>query len=178
MPPRETLLVLAALGLPTASAFAQHEELAMEMQPGADRMKVTVKSPADGGTITGNKLTLQVAVTGFTIRCDLAGTPNREGTGHYHVLLDKSLVDMYCGDRAPVSLEGVKPGRHTLTAVPAQNDHAEIEHNAASVTIDYEPAHPQPAPKATAPAGTPSIKILSPKAGEKVSGSFPVKIDV
>jgi hypothetical protein len=176
--PRKSLLVLAALTLPTASAFAQqHEEMAMEMQPGADRMKVTVKSPADGSTITGEKLTLQVATAGFKNRCDLAGTPTQAGTGHYHVLLDKSLVNMYCSDRAAVSLEGVKPGRHTLTVVPAQNDHAEIEKNATSLTITYQPAHPQPAPKATAPAGTPSIKILSPKPGETVSGSFPVRIE-
>ncbi len=178
MQPRKSLLVLAALTLPTASAFAQqHEEMAMEMQPGADRMKVTVKSPADGSTITGDKLTLQVATAGFKNRCDLAGTPTQAGTGHYHVLLDKSLVNMYCSDRAAVSLEGVKPGRHTLTVVPAQNDHAEIEKNATSLTINYQPAHPQPAPKATAPAGTPSIKILSPKPGETVSGSFPVRIE-
>ena len=60
------------------------------------------------------------------------------------MLLDKSLVNMYCSDRAGVALQGVKPGRHTLTVVPAQNDHAEVEKNAASLTIDYEPAHPQP----------------------------------
>jgi hypothetical protein len=176
---RKSLLVLAALALPTARAVAQqHEEMAMQMQPGADRMKVTIKSPGDGSAITGDKIALRVATTGFNNRCDLAGTPNQTGTGHYHVLLDKSLVNMYCSDRAAVSLEGVKPGRHTLTAVPAQNDHAEVEKNAASVTIDYQPAHPQPAPKVTAPAGTPSVKIVSPKPGETISGWFPVKIEV
>jgi hypothetical protein len=176
--PYKSLLLLAALTLPAASAFAQqHEEMAMEMQPGADRMKVTVKSPADGSTITGDKVTLQVATAGFKNRCDLAGTPNQAGTGHYHVLLDKSLVNMYCGSLAAVSLEGIKPGRHTLTAVPAQNDHAEIEKNATLVTIDYQPAHPRAAPKAT-PTGTPSIKILSPARGATVSGSFPVKVEV
>ena len=179
MQPRKSLLVLAALALPAANAFAQqHEEMAMEMQPGADQMKVSVKSPADGSAITGDKLTLQVATAGFTDRCDLAGTPNRAGTGHYHVLLDKALVNMYCSDQAAVSLEGVRPGRHTLTVVPAQNDHAEIEKNATSLTINYRPAQTQPAPKATAPAGTPSIKILSPKAGEVVSGSIPVRVEV
>jgi len=177
--PRKSLLVLAALALPTARVLAQqHEEMAMEMQPGADRMKVTVKSPADGSTITSDNVALQVATVGFTNRCDLAGTPNQPGTGHYHVLLDTSLVNMYCSDRAAVSLAGAKPGRHTLTAVPAQNDHAEVEKNATSVTIDYQPGHPQPAPKATAPGGTPSIKILSPKPAEKVPASFPVKIEV
>src|SRR5262250_147362 len=152
--------------------------MAMEMQPGADHMKITISSPADGSTIASDRLALQVATAGFKSRCDLAGTPNQPGTGHYHILLDKSLVNMYCGDRAPVSLEGVKPGRHTLTAVPAQNDHAEVEKNATSITIDYQPAHPRAAPKATAPAGAPSLKILSPKPGESVSGSFPVRIEV
>ena len=179
MQPHKSLLVLAALALPTARVLAQqHGEMAMEMQPGADRMKVTVSSPADGSTITGDRVTLQVATAGYKNRCDPAGTPNQPGTGHFHMLLDKSLVNMYCTDRAAVSLERVKPGRHTLTVVPAQNDHAEVEKNATSLTIDYQPTHPHAAPKATAPAGMPSIKILSPKPGETVSRSFPVQIAV
>ena len=179
MQPRLSLLVLAAVAFPPTSVRAQqHEDMPMEMQPGADRMKVSVKSPADGSRITENQATIQVATTGFQSRCDLAGTPNQAGTGHYHVLLDKSLVNMYCGAQATVSLEGVKPGRHTLTAVPAQNDHAEIEKNASSVTINYQPSHPTPLSKGTASAGAPSIKILSPSPGATVSGSFPVKIEV
>lgn len=177
MESRKSLLVLAALAAPIATARAQqHEAMQMHMQPGADRMKASVQSPADGSKITADKINLQVATTGFQNRCDLAGTPNQPGTGHYHVLLDKSLVDMYCTEKATVSLEGVKPGPHTLTVVPAQNDHAEVEHNASSVKIDYAPVNPKPLPRGAAPAGTPAIKILSPKAGETVSGSFDVKI--
>src|SRR5262249_28971744 len=125
-----------------------------------------------------SRIALQVAATGFQNRCDLAGTPNRQGTGHYHVLLDKSLVDMYCTNRAALSLEGLSPGRHTLTAVPAQNDHAEVEKNASSVTIEYQPAHPTPLPRPAAPPGKPAIKILSPKPGETVSGSYDVRVEV
>ena len=150
----------------------------MEMQPGADRMKVSVRSPSDGSKVTGDKVTLHVATTGFTNRCDLAGKPVQQGTGHYHVLLDKSLVDMYCADKATVSLTGVKPGSHTLTVVPAQNDHAEIEHNATSVKIDYAPSSPTTPAVSTAPTGKPGLKILSPKRGETVAGSFDVKINV
>lgn len=174
-----SLLVLAALAWPAAAAVAQeHEHMQMEMQLGAEHMKVSVRLPSDGSKITGDKVTLQVASTGFTSRCDLAGKPVQQGTGHYHVLLDKSLVDMYCGDKATVSLAGVKPGSHTLTVVPAQNDHTEIEHNANSIKIDYEPSNPKPPAKGTAPTGKPAIKILSPKPGETVSGSFDVKINV
>lgn len=178
MPSSQSLLLLAALACPAASALAQeHEHMQMEMQPGADQMKVSVRSPSAGSTITGDKVTLQVATTGFTSRCDLAGKPVQKGTGHYHVLLDKSLVDMYCGDQATVSLTGVKPGPHTLTVVPAQNDHTEIEPNATSVKVDYEPNHPKPLPKGAVSAGKPALKIVSPKPGETVSGSFDVKIN-
>ncbi len=175
---RSSLLLLAALVIPRAAAAQQHQEMQMEMQPGADRMKVALKSPTDGIRITEDTVALQVATSGFQNRCDLAGKPNQPGTGHYHVLLDKSLVNMYCTERATLSLEGVQPGRHTLTAVPAQNDHAEVEKNASSVTIDYQPAHPEPLPKGAVPAGKPAIKILSPSPGATVSGSFPVKIEV
>lgn len=175
---RTSFLVLATLAIPMVRAAAQQHEMEMEMQPGADRMKVAVQSPTDGSKITEDKVALQVAATGFQNRCDLAGKPNQPGTGHYHVLLDKALVNMYCSDRATVSLEGVPPGRHTLTAVPAQNDHAEVEKNAGSITIDYQPAHPQPLPKRAAPAGKPAIKIVSPKPRETVSGSYTVKIEV
>jgi len=176
---RTSLLVLATLALTAAEAAAQeHGEMQMEMQPGSDRMKVAIQAPTDGSKITGDKIALQVAATGFHNRCDLAGKPNQEGTGHYHVLIDKSLVNMYCTNRAAVSLEGLSPGRHTLTAVPAQNDHAEVEKNATSLTIDYQPAQPRPVTKGAAPAGKPSIKILSPKTGETVSGSYAVKVEV
>ena len=179
MQPTKPLLVLAALAFATEIAGAQqHEHMQMEMQPGADKMKVSVRSPTDGAKITGDNVTLQVVTTGFTNRCDLAGKPDLAGTGHYHVLLDKALVDMYCTDRATVSMSGVKPGAHTLTVVPAQNDHTEIEHNAASVKLDYAPASPKPLVRGAAPAGKAAIKIVSPKPGQTVSGSFDVTVRV
>ncbi len=123
------------LMVPVTRVAAQ--EMGMMMQPGADKMKVSVQSPADGSTITRNSLRLRVATSGYHASCALAGKPNQKGQGHYHVLLDKALVNMYCTGTAAVSLQNVKPGPHTLTVVPAQNDHAEIENNAASIKIDY-----------------------------------------
>lgn len=179
MNPIRPFLTLAVITLPLRLAVAQaHEEMPMEMQPGADEMKISVRSPADGARITRDQVTLQVATAGFQARCDLAGKPNQPGTGHYHVLRDKSLVNMYCSDKATVSLAGIKAGRHTLTVVPAQNDHAEIAHNATSVAVDYAPSQPKALPQAAAPAGPPSIEIVSPKAGKVVSGTFDVTIRV
>ena len=38
-------------------------------------------------------------------------------TGHYHVLLDGSLINMFCTPTAVVPLQNVKPGMHTLLSL-------------------------------------------------------------
>ncbi len=168
--------ISALLIAPITRVAAQ--EMGMMMQPGADKMKVSVQSPADGSTITGNSLQLRVATSGYHSSCALAGKPNQEGQGHYHVLLDKALVNMYCTGTAVVSLQSVKPGPHTVTVVPAQNDHSEVEHNAASIKIDYAPSRALADLSSSTVAGAPSIKIVSPKEGAAVSRSFDVVVQV
>ncbi len=154
-------------------------QMAMAMPTGAKNMKVTITAPADNTTVTANQLTLKVATSGYTDTCDLAGKPTVNATtGHYHVLLDKALVNMYCTPTATVSMQNLKPGRHTLTVVPALNDHAEVEPNARSITIDYAPIHPLPVLTDKTFAGAPSIKILSPQPGATVSGPFDVTVQL
>lgn len=154
-------------------------EMAMELPPGADNMKVAITAPASGVKVTANQLTLKVATSGYTDTCDLAGKPVLNATsGHYHVLLDKTLVNMYCTPTATVSMQNLKPGKHTLTVVPALNDHAEVEHNARSITINYQPTHPLAALTDRTFAGPPSITILSPKPGTTVSGPFDVTVQL
>src|SRR6266446_2308225 len=92
---------------------------------GAKNMHVAIVSPAAG--TTANSVTVQVRVTGYTDTCDLAGRPAMgAATGHYHVNLDGALINMFCTPTAVISLQNVKPGMHTLTAVPALDDHAEV----------------------------------------------------
>jgi len=101
-------------------------QAAMAMPPGVENLKVAITSPADGTKVTANQVTLKVATSGYTDTCDLAGKPIVNATtGHYHVLLDKSLINMFCTPAVTVSMQNVKPGKHTLTVVPALNDHAE-----------------------------------------------------
>jgi len=177
------VLLLACGGASQASRPAatpkpgQSEQAAMPLPPWASSMKVSVQSPVDGAKITANQIPLQVSFSGFQPSCDLAGTANVQGTGHYHVEFDKSLVDMFCAPTATISMQNVRPGTHTLTVLPSLNDHAEVEQNAKSVTIDYEPTQPL-AEIAPAPAGTASIKIVSPKAGTTVKGAFDVWVQV
>jgi hypothetical protein len=154
-------------------------EMAMELPPGAEHMQVAITAPADNTKVTANQVTLKVATSGYTDTCDLAGKPVLNATsGHYHVLVDKVLVNMYCTPTATVSMQNLKPGRHTLTVVPALNDHAEVEHNARSITINYQPTHPLAPLTDTTFAGAPSIKILSPQPGTTVSGPFDVTVQL
>jgi hypothetical protein len=152
-------------------------QMAMELPPGAEHMKVAITAPGDGAKVTANQVTLKVATSGYTDTCDLAGKPVLNATsGHYHVLVDKSLVNMYCTPTVTVSMQNLRPGRHTLTVVPALNDHAEVEHNARSITINYQPTHPLAALTDKSFPGAPSITILSPKPGATVSGPFDVVV--
>ncbi len=94
------------------------------------------------------------------------------------MLLDKSLVNMYCTDTIPVSLRNVKPGRRMLTVVPAQNNHVDVMANSPSITVNYEPAAPGPAIGNAASSAAPPITIVLPKPGATVSGSFDVVVEV
>lgn len=162
---------------PTAAPAAA-ADMAMEMQPGAEKMKVTITSPATGTKVTANEVTLKVATTGYDLTCDLAGKPIKEGKGHYHTEIDKSLIDMECSPEVTISLQNMKAGKHTLTVLPAQNNHAEVMDNASSIEIDYQPTAAKPEIKDATFTAKPSIKIISPKAGETVSGNFDVVVEV
>ncbi|MBI5290149.1 MAG: hypothetical protein HY873_14345 [Chloroflexi bacterium] len=161
----------------TAAASAATPEM-MPMQPGAENMKLAIIAPADGAIITANEVTLDVTATGFELTCDEAGKPVKEGNGHYHTEIDRSLIDMVCTPQTTISLQNVKPGKHTLTIVPAQNDHAEVHDNAVSVTIDYQPTNPLAEIADATSAAAPTIKIISPKAGDTVSGNFDIVVEV
>lgn len=143
----------------------------------ADQPTVTITSPADGQVVTDNSIAVVPQFQNWNLRCDLAGTKNIAGAGHYHLELDGALVNMFCGP-AVVSFQNLKPGEHTLSVLPAKNDHSEIESAKASVKVNYQPARALPAVGAIN-TGKPSVSILWPKNGATVSGStFPIAIDV
>ena len=160
-----------------ASAHASGGAM-MGLPAWADAMKATITSPADETTVTKNAVTLQVSTSGYQDTCDLAGKPVTKGTGHYHVLLDGALVNMFCTPTARVSMQNVSPGMHELSVVPALDDHAEVMMNESSIHIDYEPTHPLPTITAAAASAAPSIQILSPQDGATVSGPFDVEVRI
>lgn len=163
----------------TATAAASPTaEPAMPLPPSAAKMKVSIVSPTNGTKVTDNALTLQVKIDGFEPTCDLAGKPLKDGTGHFHVLLDKALIDMFCVTAPKISFQNVKPGTHTITVVPALNDHAEVEDNVQSVSVDFAPTKPLAEITAASSAAKPTVKITGPSAGATVSGKFDVSVDL
>lgn len=162
----------------TMEAMPSTSMAAMPLPDYTKDYKASFASPADGVKITGNSLDLKVNVAGYTDACEWAGKPVTQGFGHYHLLLDKALINMYCTPDASVSLQNVKPGMHKLTVVPALNDHAEVEDNAQTISFDYEPTSPLPTLTDLTAAAKPSITILSPQPGAVLSGPFDVTVRI
>jgi hypothetical protein len=131
-----------------------------------------------GATVTDNVVTLQVTPKGYQVSCAEAGKPNKDGAGHYHVELDHALVNMYCTPTAAISMQNVTPGKHTLTVLPAKNDHNEIKDAAVALDFTYQPSNPLPEITAAANPGTSAITIASPASGSTVSGDFTVKVQI
>ncbi|MGH2442592.1 MAG: hypothetical protein ACRDFX_05465, partial [Chloroflexota bacterium] len=68
---------------------------------------VRVLAPAPGAVIHGNTVHLRVAFSHWKLNCAWAGKANKAGVGHYHVLLDGALINMFCGKTAAVSMQNV-----------------------------------------------------------------------
>ena len=134
--------------------------------------KLKVLSPKIGTTLTGNSLSTLVSITHFKVDCRYAGTANRKGIGHYHIELDKSLINMFCNSRGQISMLDVKPGKHALEFIPAANDHADDMKAMKQISFTYQPSRPLPAAKPLSFPGKPSVSIVSPKPGSTVHGSF------
>src|SRR5712692_5817657 len=171
------LTAVACGGGTATSSASPSPHMAMELPPWAMSMKVNILSPTAGTKITDNTVSVHVSISGFQSTC-ASGFAPVQGEGHYHLLIDKSLVDMFCAPDATLSMQNLQPGTHTITAQPALTNHMDVERNASSVTIDYEPAHPLAALTAATFSGAPSIKILSPAKGALVSGSFDITVQV
>ncbi len=162
----------AASGAPSAS-MSEGEAM---MQPGAAKMHAKIVSPASGFVLTGNTLQLHVQTAGYQDTCAWAGKQDAKGIGHYHILLDGSLINMFCTKAASVSMQNVSPGQHMIEVVPAQDDHTEIKDNAEEIPFTYRPSSPLPEITPEGATGKPGITILSPKNGATLSGTFTVKV--
>src|SRR5438094_10425343 len=88
--------------------------------------QITIVSPRDGEVVTANAVPVILQFSNWTLDCSLAGTPNKAGTGHGALLLDKGLVNMICDPVSTLILLNVKLCKHRLAALPAQNHPANL----------------------------------------------------
>lgn len=169
--PRAAVLAVLALALPLGAAMAQSDEA-----PASPAMTVEVSGLGSGDVVTGNRVDITVSAIGFELS-NTAGTPPLEGKGHYHLILDGGLINMFTTPEASVGLQNVSPGPHSLMVVPAMNDHMESMEGAVAIDFDYQPAEPLAEITADAdPAAAPTVTIVSPAPGEVVSGEFDVVV--
>ena len=172
---RVAISALGGLGGLTIAALAAAAPPMMTVHTGA---KVRVLKPTPSTTVTANSVGTAVSIKHFKLDCALAGTANRKGVGHYHIELDRSLINMFCAKQTSVSMLDVAPGKHTLMFIPAADDHADDMKAAKKVSFIYKPTHPLPAVKPLQFSGKPSIAIVSPKDGATVHGGFDLAVAV
>ena len=160
---------VAVLGAVYGTAVVLGAPPMMTVNTGAH---LKVLSPKTGKTLSGNTLGTLVSITHFKVDCRYAGTANRKGIGHYHIELDKSLINMFCSPRGSISMLDVKPGKHTVQFIPAADDHADDMKAMKQISFTYKPAGAVPAVKPINFSGKPSVTIVSPKPGSTVHGGF------
>jgi len=172
---RMGVAAITAFGAVYGAAVALGAPPMMTANTGAH---LKVLAPNTGTTLIGNSLSTRVSITDFKVDCRFAGTANRKGIGHYHIELDKSLINMFCGPRGQISMLDVKPGKHTVEFIPAANDHADDMKAMKQISFTYKPAHRLPAVKPLSFPGKPSVSVVSPKPGSTVHGGFNLVVAV
>jgi uncharacterized cupredoxin-like copper-binding protein len=172
--PARWAAILAALPLALSFAGSVH---AQSDDDSAPMMAVEVSGLESGAVVTDNHIDVSVSPVGYEFSAAHAGTPPLDGVGHYHVVLDGGLINMFTGPDASVSLQNVAPGAHTLMVVPAMNNHMPVTEGAVAIEFDYQPTEALAEISTAAGAGaTPTISIVSPVAGETVSGAFEMTV--
>lgn len=158
---------LAAAGLITLSLPA----IAAMMAPPS----ISIVTPEAGAAIHGSSIPLKVSIQNFNLECANAGKTNAPmGEGHIHVMVDgmdmPHLIAPYCSTSISIPGQGLAAGKHTITAVLANDAHA-MNSMPVSVTVNYAPTRSEALPSAME-GGKPRLTILSPKNGATVGKRF------
>ena len=103
-------------------------------------MSVRVLRLTEGDLVSGEEMTLSVEPVGYELSPEHVGSAPLEGIGHYQVHLDGALAGVYVTRDAIVILGHLAPGPHTLTVMPAENDHTEVPDGAVTIGFEYEAA--------------------------------------
>lgn len=111
------------------------------IRPAASAAKPSIRivAPANGATVE-RSFPVSVAVESFRLSAALFGKPNVAGFGHWHLFLDtpsmQTMLGMTAARTFRVSLKGVKPGKHRIIAVLADDVHAPVPGTMSVITVD------------------------------------------
>jgi len=136
----------SALGVALATAVALMASVAV-VSAQSDDTETTiaglhVSGITSGDVITTTQLVLAVEPVGYELSAISVGGEPVAGSGHYHVHVDGALNGVYADPEAIVDLRHLASGPHTLTVLPAANDHTEVPEGAAMFDFEYEPGSP------------------------------------
>jgi hypothetical protein len=137
-------LMAGAVGLALSAAFVPPmiwgPALKLKPPPPASvrprsTASIHIVEPKPGATESGPNLDIVMTLPGGTI-VDYTSTKLTPNTGHIHLLMDGRLISMTYGLVQEISLQGVTPGPHTLTAEFVAADHGPFDPNVStSVTF-------------------------------------------
>ncbi len=136
---------------------------------------ISIVAPTAGATVRGGSIPVSVSINNFNLECSNAGKTNAPmGEGHIHIMVDgmdmAHLIAPFCSKKISIPGQGLAPGKHTITAVLANDAHA-INSVPVSVPFSYQPTGSERLPMAMS-GGKPGVTILSPKNGAKVRKRF------
>jgi hypothetical protein len=134
---------------------------------------LNVLAPTPYQVVTGPYLAIHVQSINYRLDARYAGTPPIPDIGHYHEILDGHLIDMTPTTdptHDQISMVDLADGLHTLTLVPAFNNHMMVMANAVNIPFYYEGPF-LPEPTYNGPAGSPTISITWPPEGYIITGN-------
>jgi len=141
---------------------------------------VSITKPAMGQTITSDNIQIAVTTSNYTVECKDVGKPGVPGQGHLHAMLDgmtmAQLTNLYCSDNFAISGAGLKPGKHQLAIVLADDAHA-MASKPQMVSFDYQPSTALSLPAGSANA-KPAVSIVAPANDTTVDKTFSLKVAV
>jgi hypothetical protein len=153
---RTAPLLAAALPILVLLGACGDDDSKEETAPRTAAESLAIVSPAEGASIKGNVVTLDVEPRDIAIVKPDGDTSGR--TGHYHVFIDRDAVApgevipreagvVHTADD-PITITGLAPGSHRLVVVYGNGVHARIGTAEAERTVLVE----GPSVKASAPA--------------------------
>jgi hypothetical protein len=141
---------------------------------------VSITEPAMGQAIGSDNIRVTASTANFTVECKDIGKPGVPGQGHIHAMLDgmtmAQMTNAYCSHTFTISGAGVKPGKHQLTVVLADDSHA-MASKPAMVSFNYQPGAALSLPPGNANA-KPAVRIVSPASGAAVNKKFDLQVAV